>query len=380
LKFSLPNPYAPFLENLTLKILPRHIWENVPAKSFALAEFNVKPVGTGPYLVKSFQKDKQGRIKSYELAAFSKYFLGKPHIESLKFIFFDSEESLIAALNKKTVMAGAAIKPKNLEKIKKSGLSVLNLNMPRYYAVFFNAGRSEILENKSLRLALNLAADKSQIVEKALAGKGIIVDSPILPGYLGYGPALKKYEYSPEKAKEILEKAKFSSPLEITLTIPQSPELIEAAAILRDNWQKIGVKTNLRVLAPPEIQEVIKQRDYEAIIFGEILNLDPDPFPFWHSSQKNDPGLNLAMYENKQADKLLEEARQTLKENERAQKYENFQKVLIEDAPAVFLYSPDYIYLINKKIKGIELKSVILPSKRFGEIEKWYIETERVWK
>ncbi|MDP1629684.1 MAG: ABC transporter substrate-binding protein, partial [bacterium] len=162
LKFSLPNPYAPFLENLTLKILPRHIWENVPAKSFALAEFNVKPVGAGPYLVKSFQKDKQGQIKSYELAAFPKYFPGKPHIESLKFIFFDSEENLIAALNKKTVMAGAAIRPKNLEKIKKSGLAVLNLKMPRYYAVFFNATQSKILENKSVRLALNLAADKSQ--------------------------------------------------------------------------------------------------------------------------------------------------------------------------------------------------------------------------
>ena len=86
--------------------------------------------------------------------------------------------------------------------------------------------------------------------------------------------------------------------------------------------------------------------------FGEVLGSLPDPFTFWHSSQKNDPGLNLAGYENKEVDKLLKEARETLDESARKEKYETFQALLIEDAPCVFLYSPDYLYLISNKIKG----------------------------
>jgi peptide/nickel transport system substrate-binding protein len=400
---TLPNPYAPFLESLTLKILPRHIWQNVPAKNFHLAKFNTEPVGTGPYFVKSLAKDKQGSIKSYELAAFPKYFLGKPNIKSLKFVFFENEEALVSALNKKEVMAAAGLRAKSLGKIKKSGLTVLKLKMPRYYAVFFNPVQSQTLNDASVRLALNIGTDKERIIEKVLQGKGIIVHSPILPGSLGYGPDLKKYEYNPDEAKNILEKAGWREPkdadengmkirektigkakeptkLEINLTIPQSPELIETATLIKENWLELGAKINLLILPAGEIQENIKQRSYEALIFGEILNADPDPFPFWHSSQKNDPGLNLAMYGNSKTDKLLEEARQTLDETERARKYENFQEILIGDAPAVFLYSPDFLYAVNSKIKGIELNSVILPSKRFGEIEKWYIKTKRAWK
>ncbi len=403
LALTLPNPYAPFLESLTLKILPRHIWQNVPAKSAHLAKFNTEPVGAGPYLVKSLQKDKQGSIKSYELAAFSRYFLGKPHIKSLKFIFFENEETLISALNKKEVAAAAGLRAKSLEKIKKSGLTIFDLKMPRYYAVFFNPTRSRALNEPSVRQALNVGADKNRIIEKVLAGRGIAAHSPILPGFLGYGPDLKKYEYDPEGAKNILEKAGWREPektdesgtkirektigkakeptkLEVNLVMPQSPELIETATLIKEDWKNLGVKTNLLILPPDEIKESIKQRSYEALIFGQIMNLDPDPFPFWHSSQKNDPGLNLAMYGAGSADKLLEEARQTLDETERAGKYEDFQKILIGDAPAVFLYSPDFLYAVNAKIKGINLDSVTLPSKRFGDINNWHIETKRVWK
>lgn len=400
---TLPNPYAPFLESLTLKILPRHIWQNVPAKNFHLAKFNTEPIGTGPYFVKSLKKDKQGLIKSYELAAFPQYFLDAPFIKSLKFIFFESEESLLSALNKKEIMAAAGLRAKSLEKIKKSRFTVLNLNMPRYYAVFLNPVQSRLLNDKAVRLALDISANKNRIVEKVLLNNGIVIYSPILPGFLGYNPDLEKREYNPEEAKNILEKAgwnestetdengltlrkkiigktKESTKLEINLIIPQSPELIEAGALLKEDWSKVGAKTNLLILPPDEIKERIKQRNYEALIFGNILNLDPDPFPFWHSSQKNDPGLNLAMFSDSRADKLLEEARQIFDEKERSQKYENFQKILVDEGPAIFLFAQDLIYVVDKKVKGVELNSVVLPSKRFGEIEKWYIETKRVWR
>ena len=126
-------------------------------------------------------------------------------------------------------------------------------------------------------------------------------------------------------------------------------------------------------------KDFIKPRDYESLLFGEVLGAIPDPFPFWHSSQKKDPGLNLALYENKKADGYLEEARESSDPQIQRENYEEFQDILIADSPAIFLYSPDYLYLVKRKIKGIETKIITDPSKRFSEIGNWYIETKRVW-
>ena len=116
------------------------------------------------------------------------------------------------------------------------------------------------------------------------------------------------------------------------------------------------------------------------LLFGEILTLDPDPFSLWHSSQKRDPGLNLALYDNKSVDTLLEDARKTLNPTDRFSKYNEFQKLVIEDIPAIFLYSPQYLYAHNKKVRGFQNEIIATPSDHFSLIEKWYIETNRNFK
>ena len=172
--------------------------------------------------------------------------------------------------------------------------------------------------------------------------------------------------------------------LKFSLTTVNQPMLAEMASFLKSQWEALGAEVELQIFdtstSESELKferEVIKPRNYEALLFGEVLGAVPDPFPFWHSSQKKDPGLNLAMYENKKSDKLLEEARESLDSKE---KLEEFQNILIEDAPAVFLYNPDYLYLVSKKIKGIDAKMIVDPSKRFVGIENWYIKTKRVWR
>jgi peptide/nickel transport system substrate-binding protein len=127
-------------------------------------------------------------------------------------------------------------------------------------------------------------------------------------------------------------------------------------------------------------KEVIKKRNYESLLFGEVLTLIPDPFPFWHSTQKKDPGLNLTSYQNTKVDKLLEEIRQTLDDKARKEKLGNFQNLLISDSPAVFLYNPDFLYLVSDEIKGLDGKIIADPSKRFSNIENWYIKIKRVWE
>jgi len=174
--------------------------------------------------------------------------------------------------------------------------------------------------------------------------------------------------------------------LKFSLTTVDQPMLIEMASFLKSQWESLGAEAELRTFdtSTSELElkferEVIKPRDYEMLLFGEVLGAIPDPFPFWHSSQKKDPGLNLAGFENKECDKLLEEARKSLDEAERKEKLENFQELLIEDAPVIFLYNPDYLYLVSKEIKGINAKIITSPSKRFVGIEDWYIRTKRAW-
>jgi peptide/nickel transport system substrate-binding protein len=116
------------------------------------------------------------------------------------------------------------------------------------------------------------------------------------------------------------------------------------------------------------------------LLFGEVLGETPDPFPFWHSSQVKDPGLNLAVYESNKADNLLEAARVNLDPDIRAEKYQQFQDILIDDVPCIFLYRPDYVYFVDKKIKGgLDIDMIVDPSKRFSEIENWYTKQKRSW-
>ena len=147
-------------------------------------------------------------------------------------------------------------------------------------------------------------------------------------------------------------------------------------------WEEIGVKTDIEPVQANQIQaDIIKPRNFEALFYSQIVGADPDLYVFWHSSQRNDPGLNIAMYANMAVDKILEEARTITDKNKRREKYLQFQKEITKDTPAVFLYSPRFIYLIPKSLKGIKgIKSITVPSERFSQIYKWYIKTDKVWK
>jgi len=244
-----------------------------------------------------------------------------------------------------------------------------------------------------VRQALNYATDKKQIIEDVLDGEGQPVDSPIPDGVWGHADNLNIYNFDQDRAKSILEadgwkdtdndgyREKGTEKLEIELVTTELKELQQVANILQEQWSKIGVKTDIKIMDIGGIQqEYIRPREYQALLFGEVLGLDPDPFIFWHSTQKKDPGLNLALYDNKKVDDLLRDGRQILEPGLRLKKYADFQQLVIDDAPVVFLYNPYQIYLISKKINGFENKDIVLPSKRFVDINNWYIKTQRIKK
>lgn len=405
---KLKNKYAQFLNNLTLNILPQHIWQNIKAVNFALSDFNLKPIGSGPYKFKKLKKDNFGRVKSYELESNKNFYDGKPYIDSIEIKFYDSEDEMIDEYNRNNIENMAFVSAHNLKRVKfKKRLNIEELRLPRYFGVFFNQNEAKILSDKNIRLALNYGTDKNDLINKILDGRGLETNSPMIGEILDIAGDIKKYDYDQEKAKKLLADAGWAPPasgpdgkgtlskttkakskkdksttekLTLRLTTSTWPELSNVANVLKEQWAKIGVELLIEALPTQKLQQVIKERSYQTLLFGEILNVDPDPFSLWHSSQKRDPGLNLALYDNKSADGFLEKARQTLNPFERMKQYQDFQKLVVEDAPAIFLYNPLYIYAQTNNIRGFNSKIISMPSDRFSNVEKWYIDTKRRWR
>lgn len=395
IRFKMKTAYASFLANTTTGIIAKHIWEGIQPVNFSSAPENLEPIGTGPYKMNQIKKDKEGFVTYIGLEAFGDYKSGRrPFIEKINLYFYADEESAIKAYNRGQIDNLSLISIKNKSLLKGENRSdIRRLKLPRYFAIFFNQSKSTILSNKTVRLALNYATNKKQIIEDVLGGEGDPVDSPIPNGVWGHADDLKIYDFAQDYANNILEAAgwkdedndgireKKGEKLEIELITTELKELQQVTDILQEQWLKIGVKTNIKVIDIGEIQQnYIRPREYQALLFGEVLGLDPDPYSFWHSTQKKDPGLNLALYDNKKVDDLLKDSRQILEKDLRIKKYKDFQQLVIDDAPVIFLYNSYQIYLTSKKIKGFENENIVLPSKRFADIEKWYIKTQRVKK
>jgi len=253
--------------------------------------------------------------------------------------------------------------------------------------VFFNLARSPTLAEKAVRQALWLATDREEIINGVYNGAVAPTYGPILPESLGYNPKVAASSHtSIEEAAGILNKAgwaldtatnrrsKKGKPLEFNLVVSGNLILnVKAAQIIQAQWSKTGAKVNLIVVGPRELQdEYIRGRSFDAILTSENTGADPDPFPFWHSSQSHDPGLNLTGFSNAESDKLLTEARKIADTNARAASYSRFQEIINDGLPAIFLTRALYLYNVPKTLQNINLTNIISPSDRFTGVNLWY--------
>jgi peptide/nickel transport system substrate-binding protein len=393
--FTLSNPYFGFLNNLTTGILPKHIWEDISPEKFSLQnDLNLKPIGSGPYKYSKMQKNAEGEILSYELSAFAKYYSGEPFISKLVINFYPDENSLVEAYNKREVKGMGNIPPEKIGEIKsKKSLKINELVIPRYFSIFFNQKKSIPLASKEVRQALALGLDRDRIIQDVFQGKAVATFSPFLSQMQEFNDEAEKYNFDPEKAKETLEKAgwkmnnekgvreKNGVELKFLIYTHDWPDLSRTADFVKEQWGAIGVRVELEKLTISDIQQNhIRPREYDALLVGQAINLDPDIYSFWHSSQKQDPGLNLALFDNKKVDELLDEIRTQADRKERVSRHKEIQKIFSEEVPGVFLYSPLYLYPMDKSLKGFEMKKVNIPAWRFADINHWYLKTKRVFK
>jgi len=390
IQFVLKQSYAPFLENATLGILPKHIWKDVNAEQFTFSVFNVEPVGSGPYKISKLKFDSARTPTEYKLIPFEHYTLNKPFISKLNIRLYQSEIDLISAFEDNEINAIGGIDPNIADEYAKKGFKISTAKLPRVFGVFFNQNQNEALLSSAVRQALNMSVDRNILVNEVLKGYGFPITKPYLED--------ESTETRPdiEGAKKILEKNGWvintetgfrekklkdrSLSLAFTIATGEKNDLKSTAEILKNQWKEIGADVSISVYENGDLnQNIIRPRKYDALLFGEIVGRDFDLYPFWHSSQRNDPGLNIALYANMQTDKLLEELRL---ESDKKKKQEILSKIGTEiekDTPAIFIYSPKYIYIADQKTQAIDLGYISLPNERFMDIQKWYKDTNKVW-
>jgi len=447
-RFTLKEPFAPFLSSLTVGILPQHIWSDVPALGIKLAKTNLQPVGTGPWQFDKLIKDSSGNVQNYILSRNENYYQKIPYLQTLTFKFYTDYTQAASALKSQDVMALSFVPNDLVEKIVGKNFQLHKFSLPQYTALFFNQTQDPDLKNDDLRTALAMALNKQDLINGALKGEGTIVNSPILKqtpsssqiSYPIFDPAkadalldkqwqkIQPEEYfklqydatlktrqneidaavknpssTPEEVSSTVEsieqditdsvrqnmnsdqsfyrRDKNNNILSLSITTSDAPEYQQVAEFVAKMWRAIGIQTDVQVVESHQIsKDVLKGRNYQVLLYGEIMGADPDPYPFWHSSQIDYPGLNLALYLNRTTDKIIEDARATSDEQKRTDLYLQFQEALAKDIPAIFLYTPTYNFAVSKDIKGINLNQIISPADRYVDLSDWYIKTKRQWK
>ena len=380
--------------------MPKDIWNNSPLE---LNEANTNPIGSGPYLIKTVNKKSSGIIDSYELTAFNKFSLGEPYIKNITLYFYANEDELIKMLENGTVDQISSITPLNAENLKERNYQVESAVLPRVFGLFFNQNQNQLFTSKVITRAINQVIDKDKIVYNVLLGYGVAIDDAIPPNMLAYQKLSNKSNLSREEilqnAKNSLakdgwkigadgflqktfteKKKKVTKTLEFSISTGNAPELAKTAELIKEDLALVGIKVDIKTFEVGNLnQGVIRPRKYEALLFGQIINHEADLFAFWHSSQRKDPGLNVSLYTNAKVDKILEDAFITVDEASRIKKYAQFEEEIRKDMPAVFLYSPDFVYVVPNNLYGLSIKNIIVPRDRFLNVYSWYVETENVW-
>jgi peptide/nickel transport system substrate-binding protein len=393
-KLTLPEPYVPFIDYLTFCILPKHLLESVPPAGMADAEFNINPVGSGPYKFDHLIVE-GGQIRGVVLTLSTNYYGSSPYIEQVVFRYYPTSAAAFDAYQQGDVLSVSQITPDLLSAaLEEPNLSIYTSRLPQISFVLFNLNRPEVpfLQDAKVRHALMLGLNRPYIINTFLQGQAIITDGPILPGSWAYHDGIEHFEYNPDEAVSVLKsegyvipaeggdvRAKEGTPLAFTMLHPDDTLHTQIAETIRDEWAAIGVHLDLQAVPYDELAvDFLTSHDFQAALVD--LNLsrtpDPDPYPFWHQAEATG-GQNYSQWDNRPASEYLEQARVTADYTLRTRLYRNFQVVFAKELPALPLFAPVYTYGVDSQVEGVQVPSLYDPSDRLATFANWYLLTRR---
>ncbi len=398
LTVTLAEAYAPFIENFIFGVMPEHIWSSLPIEQLPFSQYNTEPIGSGPFMITKVNRDGSGLISGYNLRPADQDEV-EPNLAAIELKFFQNEALLVTAFKNKEITSTIFLPSEAIAELNQEEIKVITEPLPRVFGIFFNQNRSVTLRDRAAREALNVAINRDLLVAQVLDGFGVPTTKPIVTPHR----ALQSEDTAEEdnststvrSPEEILQTGGWKKNqagfwekkldgsnqiLSVTIRTGNSPLFQKTAEQVADSWRKIGIGVQIEQYEQTGlVQSVIRSRDFEALLFGLDMNRLQDLYPFWHSSQKDDPGLNIAQYTNVNVDRLLEEARISEDPAEQLRLLNETSKIIASEVPAIFLFGPSISYVVNRDISASEMNMLGRPADRFMNISNWHARTNVVW-
>ncbi len=387
-RFTLSQPFTPFLDYTAIGLLPEHIWRDVPAEELATKPLNATPIGNGPLRVVTTAAD-HIRLEP------SPYYRGdRPYLSALELRFYPDHASLFTAFINGEIDGISHVLPQDLAvATERDDLTLFSTVQSEYLTILFNLKNPDVpfFQEKEVRQALYYGVNREALVNEVANGQGVVAHSLLMPENWAYNPNTVRYPYDPAQAIQLLESAgwvdtdgdgireKEGQSLRFLLYSNDDPlrqALIERIAA---DWRTIGVDaTPTPVTFAGLVADFLNPRRFDAALIGWELSGDPDPYPLWHSTQAEGGGQNYSGWANDEADAMMEQARALTDEAARRARYYRFQEIFAEEVPAILLYYPVYTYGVNSRVHNVQIGSLNQPNERFDTFADWYILTRRV--
>ena len=383
-EITFSEPYAPALINIgTLGILPKHIWKDIPVNEWAKAtDILSKPIGCGAYQLESFVSG------SYvKLTAFTAYYGGKP--KTANFVLKVVNEATVQAelINGSVDIADvSAVKNADAKQLAAKGVTVVRYPNSKIQYMGFNLRDARL--DLNVRTAIAYGIDRQAIVNGLIEGNGVVLDTPMVPSLWSYPKSgLTHYVFDAQKAKEYLKKAGYADTngdgfvdkngknLQLTLTIPKGDKIREQTGpVIQSELKKIGIDI---VLEPMDfnatMQKVVGNHEFELYLLGNTLAPDPDPTPYWYSTQateeKGSFGWNISAFRSKKADELMDLNRKQLNTADRKATLQEFGILLNKELPWVPLYAADIAKAYRSGVTGYTPNTFV----DFYNVQNWEV-------
>lgn len=392
-KFILNEANSTFLHNLTLGLIPKHIWENIGPEQFQLAEYNQKPIGTGAYEFVDLNIDEtDDLISSYTLRSNENYYKGKAFITKFVINFYPTRAEAVGAYNNGEVSAVIVDKKEHIDALSEIAQKK-SIELPHYFAIFFNQTKSVPLAFDEVREALSRATDRDAIVQEIFSNNAQSRYSPFADGIVGFNADEQQPSFDCDSANALLDekgwekgddgiRSKGDARLSFTLHINSSQDaLVRVAEILQNQWKEIGVELHIQEHDKGNLEtNIIKPRDYDALLYAHQMRFEPSLLSLWHSKEKNDPGVNYALFDDNEMDESLTNLLATQNNDEKNELYKKQQQRLKGEIPAIFLFAPKLSFMYNDSIKDVQVNRANLSCDRYTNIQSWYIKEKRVKK
>ena len=347
------EPYFKALETWMMGMLPKHLLQD--EKNLMTSSFNTHPIGTGPYRLTQLELS-----KNIELTAFDDYFEGRPKIDKISFHVIPDPMTRLLMLKNAQLDIGS-IEPLVMQRqlgadfFKKFNIyEKISLS---YTYLGFNLRRKKF-QDPRVRKALSLAIDRQEIVDILFFKHAKVCTGPFLPGTKAFNRNVKAPKQDIKQAKALLKAAGYDAKHPFTFEIVTSNASSirpYAAEILQYQLQKAGVVVKLRVMEwQAFLNMVVFPHKFDAVLLGWGLSPTPDPYIFWHSDSDKPGGFNLVGYHNKKLDRLTEKSQKVVNSEKLGKMWREMFQIITDDNPYLFLYIPNSITAVNKKIKHIE--------------------------